>query len=212
MIVESISNPQSAVSNPQFPIQHSTMSDTDKALATQLKNIESRSGKSLSELVAFIKSSPLEKHGQLRDAVKSEFGLGYGDANTLVHYAKKIIEGDVAPASDDDVLKNIYSGKKESILPLHEAAMAKIQGLGDFEIAPKKTYLSLRRKKQFATVGPGSKGRLEIGLNMKGLEGTDRLEALPPGRMCQYRVYLHELAEVDEELLEWVKIAYFEAG
>jgi hypothetical protein len=90
--------------------------------------------------------------------------------------------------------------------------MHHIQELGDFEIAPKKTYLSLRRKKQFATVGPGSKGRVEIGLNMKGVEGTARLEVLPPGRMCQYRIFLSQSADIDEDLKRWIREAYDSAG
>lgn len=90
--------------------------------------------------------------------------------------------------------------------------MQAIHTLGEFEIAPKKTYLALRRKRQFAMVGPGTKGRLEIGLNMKGVDATPRLEALPPGGMCQYRVFLTSPEEVNTELLDWLKIAYDSAG
>jgi hypothetical protein len=90
--------------------------------------------------------------------------------------------------------------------------MAEIAKLGPFEIAPKKAYLSLRRKKQFATIGPATKTSVEIGLNMKGVPGTDRLVALPPGQMCQYKVRLSDAKEVDRELLGWIKTAYENAG
>ena len=90
--------------------------------------------------------------------------------------------------------------------------MAAINKLGSFETAPKKTYLSLRRKKQFAMVGPGTKGRLEVGLNMKGVAGTARLEPQAPGGMCQYKVIVADAKEVDKELLAWLKQAYDAAG
>jgi hypothetical protein len=114
--------------------------------------------------------------------------------------------------SVDEIVADIYSGNKAALIPLHDEVMHHIQELGDFEIAPKKTYLSLRRKKQFATVGPGSKGRVEIGLNMKGVEGTARLEVLPPGRMCQYRIFLSQSADIDEDLKRWIREAYDSAG
>lgn len=61
--------------------------------------------------------------------------------------------------------------------------------------------LSLRRKRQFAMLGPASKNRVEVGLNMKGLSGTDWLVLLPPGGMCQYKVFLDSPNQVDAELL-----------
>ena len=77
---------------------------------------------------------------------------------------------------------------------------------------PKKGYLSWRRKRQFAMVGPASRGRLEVGLNMKNVDSTERLQAQPPGGMCQYKVYLTSPMEVDDELMVWIRQAYERAG
>lgn len=189
------------------------MSDLDKALQTQVNNIEAKTGKSLAELTEFILQSELKKHGELRDLVKAEFGLGHGDANTLVHLAKKAAEeAGSGPKTTSDLVSGIYSGKHAALRPLHDAVMAKVETLGDFELAPKKNYVSLRRKKQFATLGPGSRGRVEVGLNMQDVPATERLEELPAGRMCQYRVYLSDASEVDKELMGWVRTAYENAG
>lgn len=90
--------------------------------------------------------------------------------------------------------------------------MASIAELGPFEVAPKKTYLSLRRRTQFATIGPGSRSRLEIGLAMKGAPVTARVEALGAGAMCSHRAFVDEAGDLDRELLDHLRRAREAAG
>ena len=148
------------------------MSVLDEARATQLKNIESKTGRTLAELRALIGESGLTKHGEIRTLLMEKFGLGYGDANSLVHFALES-DGQTAAeargASPEDVVGEIYAGGKALLRPIHDQVMAEIGQLGPFEIAPKKGYISLRRKRQFAMIGPGTKSRVEVGLNMKGI-------------------------------------------
>ncbi len=191
------------------------MSTLDQARETQLKNIQAKTGKTLDELRQLILDSGLTKHGQIRDMLKRDLGLGHGDATMLVHFAlasdgQSAVEA--SGASLDDVVADIYSGAKAPLRSIHDRVMAEIESLGPFEIAPKKGYLSLRRKRQFAMVGPGTRGRLEVGLNMKGVPGTERLAEQAPGGMCQYKVWLTDPAQVDRELVDWLRQAYDSAG
>ena len=191
--------------------------DVDKAFETQLKNIQTRTGKSLDELFGLIRQSGLQKHGEIRDMLKSSLGMGHGDANTLTHTDLKAAEGaafppDAGATATGEVRDEIYSGGKAGLRPIHDQLMAAINGFGPFETAPKKGYVSLRRKKQFAMIGPATKTRVEVGLNMKGVEGTPRLLAQPPGGMCQYKVNVTDPAEVDPELIAWIRQAYEGAG
>ena len=120
----------------------------DKALATQLANIEKRTGKSLDELATLVRSSGLSRHGEIRDMLKRDLGMGHGDANTLVHY---VLQSDGASAAEKNpsaVLDEIYAGAKSALRPIHDKLMLEIETFGPFEIAPKKGYVSLRRKKQ----------------------------------------------------------------
>jgi len=187
------------------------MDKLDKALEAQLSNMQARTGKSLDALFAIIRKSGLTKFGEIREMLKMQLGMGHGDANTLVTaYLKATAEPSAAPAGDP--LDQIYSGPKAELRPIHDKLMSAISAFGPFEIAPKKAYVSLRLKKQFATIGPATKTRVEVGLNMKGIPATTRLVALPPGGMCQYKINVTDVAEVNEELLGWIKQAYQGAG
>jgi hypothetical protein len=191
------------------------MSIVDKAIETQLENIQAKTGKTLDQLGELLRRSGLTKHGELRDFAKSEFGLGHGDANTLVHVCFKSDGASAAAAkgaSTGDVLAEIYSGPKAALRPIHDAFMAEIGTFGEFEIAPKKGYVSLRRKKQFAMIGPKTNTRFEVGLNAKDFKKSARLLEQPKGSMCNYIVSLTDAKEVDAELVAWLKSAFEQAG
>lgn len=187
------------------------MNVVDKALQTQLVNIQERTGRSLEELYAVLSGTGLEKHGQLRDYLKKEMGMGHGDANTVVALFRQPRDsGDATNAGDP--LDAIYTGPKEHLRPFHEEIMKQVRAFGAFDEAPKKAYVSLRRKKQFAMVGPATKSQVEVGLNAKDLSGSDRLVEQKPGGMCQYKVRISDADAIDDELIGWLRAAFDAAG
>ena len=191
------------------------MADLDKALATQLANIERRTGKSLAELTALVKSSGLSRHGELVAMLKADLGMGHGDANTLVHTVLKSSGPNTTGAQElsaEQMLDRLYSGPKAALRSIHDKLLSEIRKFGDMEEAPKKTYVSYRRKKQFATIGPATNSRVEVGFNMNGVQATDRLQELPAGQMCNYKVKLTGTGDVDAELIAWMKAAYDSAA
>lgn len=192
------------------------MADPTAATLNQLRNIQRRSGRTIVELHAALDASGLTKHADKRSWLMAEYGLGYGDANAVVTVQGKNL-GDLGPAGspapdDTDPLDSIYTGAKAHLRALHEAVIAAVDELGDYEQAPKKAYVSLRRRKQFAMVGPATKDLVEVGLNVKGLPPAPRLKELPAGGMCQYAVRLGSAAEVDADLRAWLRAAYESAG
>jgi hypothetical protein len=185
------------------------MSSLDQARQTQINNIQKKTGKSLDELTAIAQKSGLTKHAEIRDYLKSELSLGHGDANALAH---AIMQSDGQRAAEgksaDAVLEEIYTGAKVSQRPIHEALMNHITTFGEFEVVPKKGYVSLRRTKQFAMIGPKTNTRFEVGINAKDLKKNARLLEQPKGSMCNYIVSVTDAKEVDSELVTWLKSAY----
>jgi hypothetical protein len=196
--------------------QENVMADPQAALLTQLGNIQKKTGKSLAELHAALAASGAVKHGEKRSWLMQHFGLGHGDANTVVHVVDNppagLGDAPAAAAGAGDPLDAIYAGPKAALRPVHDAVLRMVEAMGDFEVAPKKAYVSLRRKKQFATVGPATRDLVEIGLNFKGYSATPRLRLLPPGGMCQASLRIGSTAEVDAELQGWLRQAFDAAG
>lgn len=191
------------------------MSSVDQAVQTQLNNIQNRTGKTLEELAALINDSGLQKHGEIRDMLIRELGLGHGDATSLTHYVLKSDGQRMAEAkglTGDKIIDEIYSGPKAALRPIHDRLMEAIRPFGEFEIAPKKGYVSLRRKRQFAMIGPTTNTRVEVGLNHKSLESDPRLLEQKAGSMCNYIVKINQAEEVDENLITWIRQAYESAG
>jgi hypothetical protein len=179
------------------------LSTVDDATATMIANYPARTGRSLDEWVALVRASGMARHGEIMRLLNTEHGMSHGFANLVALTALKPDEA----ASGDDLVDAIYAGSKAALRPLHDAAVAAATGFGhDVELAPKKSYVSLRRSKQFATVGPGPGGRLEIGLNLGDVEPNGRLVATTG--MCSHRVRIASRDELDAEVLGWLRQAY----
>ena len=175
----------------------------DEAVENQKRNVEQRTGRAFDSWVELARASGPEKHGEFVAWLKSQHGTGHGDANRV---ALSVRRGDAAP-SGGGLVDAVYTGPKAVLRPFHDLVIAAAEGFGDdVELAPKQAYVSLRRAKQFATVGPASGGRLEIGLNLKGMEPVGRLEATTG--MCTHRVRLSAPDELDAEVQGWLREAY----
>jgi predicted transport protein len=179
------------------------MSVVGDATETQKRNIEMTTGRSIDEWVALARSSGNERHSDILAWLKAEHGFSHGNANLVALLAKR----SPGVAGEADPVAAMYAGAKTAVRPLHDHVIAQVLAFGpDVELAPKQAYVSLRRAKQFGTVGPGPKGMLEIGINLSGREATSRLQA--GGGMCTHRVRIASVDECDAELIGWLREAY----
>ncbi|MBU2901183.1 DUF4287 domain-containing protein [Maribacter dokdonensis] len=175
----------------------------EKTLQTMIDNMPEKTGKSLNEWKTILKEKSFTKHSEGVNYLKKEHGVTHGFANTIVTLSK---EENKTPA---DLVDQQYKGK-ESLLPIYEKLLLAIKPFGDdITITPKKTTVSIIRKKQFALIKPATKTRIDLGLKIKDKPTTTRLESSGPfGSMCTHRVQLTEVSQVDTELIDWLKEAY----
>ena len=180
------------------------MTTIEEQLASQIANIERTTGRSMAEWIEVVRASGLEKHAQVVAMLKAEHDLGHGNANRIAIEARQAEAGG-AP-SGEDLVASQYAGRNEPLRPAYDAVVALVRGFGDdVELAPKKAYVSLRRRKQFGQVGPAS-GQLEVCLNLPGMAPTERL--IPISGMATHRVRIADSSGLDDELIGWLREAY----
>lgn len=179
----------------------------DDAMATMVANLKDKTGRALPEWVALVKKSGLAKHGLIVAMLKADHGVGHGYANLI---AATALQGDGPAPGGDDLVAAMYAGEKQPLLPIWAAIEKAVLAFGaDVEVSPKKTYVSLRRNKQFGLVQPTTKTRVDVGLCLKGEPTGPRLEASGSfNAMVSHRVRLEKPGDVDRELVGWLKKAY----
>jgi predicted transport protein len=183
----------------------------DKATQTQIANIEKNTGKKLEDWIAIVKKSGFAKHGELVNFLKEKHAFTHGNANVIVHYANQSYAG--AAENQDDLITEQYKGK-ENLKPWYDKIMVEINKFGkDVQVSPKKAYVSLVRKKQFALIQPSTKTRLDVGLNIKVTEPSGIASAGKAwNAMCTHRIQVEDEKIISKELFNWIKKAYDEAG
>lgn len=168
-----------------------------------IDNLPAATGRSLGEWYTVLDDAGLDKHAEMLAYLKREHGVTHGYANGIVlQYRSR----GSAP-TDEDLVAAQYAGPKAALRPIYEALLATVQQFGDdVQISPKKASVSLRRSKQFALIEPASAVRVQLGINLKDADPTDRLR-LATG-MCTHKISLTSLDEVDAEVVSWLRRAY----
>ena len=187
------------------------MPDQDPAIAKMEANIAEKTGRPVAEWIGVVRKSGLQKHGEIVKFLKTDHGFTHGYANLVAHQALK---SSAAHQDDVDLVTAQYADPKAGLKPIYDKLIKAAKALGDdLEIAPKKTYVSLRRKKQFALVQPSTKTRVDLGINLKGKEPAGRLEASGSfNAMVSHRVRLESAGDVDANVQRWLEEAYEAAG
>lgn len=149
---------------------------------------------------------PGVKTSEITDWLKAEFGLGQGHAMAVVATFRE------RPA-DEERLEKQFAGGKAVWRPVFDSLVSSLRGLGEVGLAPTDTYISLVKptSKQAAKFGivAFTADRLDVGIKLKSAEAGGRFEAAGAwNSMVTHRVRITDPAQLDAEVLDWLRRAY----
>ena len=150
----------------------------------------------------------LVKNGEIVNWLKTDYGLGHGHANAIAHLIMSTDETKTGPVTRSP---RISPAKKPSGASLTTRSAARTLAFGsDVEIAPAKSYINLvRGVRKFGIVQISAADRMDIGIKRKGVAPTERFEAAGSwNAMVTHRVRITDPAQIDAEVLAWLKLAY----
>jgi Domain of unknown function (DUF5655)/Domain of unknown function (DUF4287) len=179
------------------------MSTVDEGIQSQLRNIEKDYGRTIDDLVLAVVDSGLTNHNDVVAMLKQRYGMAHGAAHRVSLVARsRAAQPAPTGAALAPLLQDVYA-----------RLLKKAASLGnDVEQAPKKGYVSLRRRKQFAMLQPGARW-INLGLVLAKEPPSGRLESAARwNALFTHRVRVATSTDIDDELESWLRTAYRAAG
>ena len=179
-----------------------------------LDNIKEKTGLSVGDFQALAEERgllrPGMKAGEVVTWLKTEYGLGHGHAMAMFGTLRAI---DAPKLSSQDRIDRHFSGKRSRWLPTYDNLVKQVQTFGtDVGVEAGGSYISLvRNGKKFAIVKV-SADRFDLGIKLKGTPAGGRLtDAGSWNSMVTHRVNITSPAQLDHELITWLRDAHAKA-
>ena len=173
-----------------------------------LDNIKARTGKTPEDFASLANERGLTTHGAIVAWLKAEEGLGHGHANAI---AGVLLRSPAPAASPTQKLDALFADRKSAWRETCDALIAKVGAFGpDAAASPNRTYVNLlRAERKFAILQPSAADRLDIGIKLKDAAPTERFQAAGSwNSMVTHRVSITDPAQVDAEIVQWLRRAY----
>jgi len=180
-------------------------------MAKIIENLKEKTGKNLSDWIDLLKEAGPKTIKEQRQWLKKEFGLGGTTVTLITDYAagNNVLEN----YDPEAMVEAQYSGKKAVLRPIYEKLLELGFALGnDVKACPGKTIVPLYRHHVFAEIRPTTNTRIDLGLSLaKAHDISTRLidtGGLTKGDRITHRFAITSLKQIDDEVKNWLKIAY----
>ena len=181
-----------------------------------IESLPEKTGRTLDEWIALVKSSGPPTEKERREWLKSDHKFG---TNTAWFVAERCDGKGTEEDSPEAYLQaaekwvdDMFAGKKAHLRPIYDALLEAGQKLGrDVKICPCKTIVPFYRRHVFAQIKPTTNTRIDMGFAFGDMKATGRL--IDTGGFAKkdritHRIPLSSIEEIDDEVLRWLKIAY----
>ena len=183
---------------------------------TAIANLKEKTGRTLEEWISFMKESGPPTEKERREWLKTQHKLGTNYAWWLAERAegKGMEDGDPQAylKAAEKYVEEMFAGPKAGLRPIYDKLLALGLKLGkDVKACPCKTIVPLYRKHVFAQIKPTTQTRIDFGLALGKMKTPKRL--IDTGGFAKkdritHRIPVTKLAEIDDEVKRWLKIAY----
>lgn len=176
--------------------------------AAIIKNMPAKTGKALDEWMAIVASAGPQTRKDRIAWLKDNYGLSHGYAQVV---ADQMAKPDWVTKTPGQLLDDQYAGEKARLRPVYERVVEAVRALGEeVTVEPRKTYVSLSRRRQFGVVQATSRERVSLGLALPGAAFGGRLLAAGGlgNERITHRVELGRPEDVDDEVRGWLAAAY----
>ncbi len=183
-----------------------------------VNNLPAKTGRSLEQWLALIKKEgPKDEAGQVT-WLKTKHGLGGTTAGLIAERAQgkgeENSDGALYVKAATGYVEAMYDGPKSDLRPLHDALIELVCAIGDdVKICPCTTIVPFYREHVIAQIKPTTRTRIDFGLALKGAKRKPPKRLIDTGGLQKgdritHRIPITTLADIDDEVREWAKIAY----
>lgn len=117
---------------------------------------------------------------------------------------------DFLTASADELIEGQYADRP-ALRPIFERLLELAALAGDVDVQARKTYVSLvTPRRTFARIQATTKTRVDLGLRLMGRAPKGRLAPSKIHESCPLQISFTATAEVDDEVLDCLRLAYAE--
>jgi hypothetical protein len=181
-----------------------------------IAELKQKTGRTLEEWLAHIKKAGPKDEKERRAWLKEKYGLGTNTAWWLaersVGKGEEMGDADAYLASAERDVDKMFSGGKAHLRPLYDALLKLGLKTGkEAKACPCQTIVPLYRNHVFAQIKPTTQTRIDMGFALGDMKPTGRL--IDTGGFAKkdritHRMPISSLAEIDEEVKHWLKVAY----